>query len=702
VDSQKKHLYLVLIISLLFSHCASYSRKYESDYHYDVTIYRDTWGVPHIFGVTDADVAYGLAWAHSEDDFKTIQDILLAERGKLASVYGKDAAVNDYYVVFSSIWKHVNNDYLEKVPHEVKAICDAYADGVNHYAKMHPKEVLSNIYPISGKDIIAGFLHRTPLMFGLDNAIKKIMKKKNKDLSTLLDLEKNSIPWNIDMVASNVVAVNPDRSEDGFTRLMVNTHQPWSGPTSWYEVHLHSEEGWNMVGGLFPGSPVALIGHNEHLGWSHTVNSPDLIDVYRLDIHPENENSYFFDGEWKSLEETIVPIDVKLWGPISWTFKRDLFHSVHGPVIKTEHGTFAIKWARMDELNILTEWYRMNKATNLSEFKSAMSSCAIPMFNTGYADKSGNIFYVYNGAIPSRNVNYDWESILPGNTSQTLWTDYLSFSDLPQTTNPPSGFFQNGNSNPFLATGKLSDISSNITTASGVETHQTNRALRMLETFGVDSSISKEDFYNYKYDVSYSEKSLMAEVRDRFVTEYLKKNSQNYEAINIIKNWNLKVDANNQNATLAIMTFKLKFNKNKYNYNYDKILNRMNMAANRLMTHYGKLDVALGDVQRLEWGNVSYPLSGGPDIVRAIYSKWEKDKLIGYSGDCYFQMVEWDADGNVSAESINSFGSATQDSLSKHYNDQSLLFSQEKMKPIWMNLDDILKHLKTSYKPGMN
>jgi len=162
-------------MSLLFSHCSSYSGQFESDYNYnyDVTIYRDTWGVPHIFGVTDADVAYGLAWAHSEDDFKTIQDILLATRGRLASVYGKDAGVNDYYVAFSSIWKHVNRGYLEKVPSEVRAICEAYADGVNHYAKMHPNEVISDIYPISGKDIIAGFLHRTPLMFGLDNAIKK-------------------------------------------------------------------------------------------------------------------------------------------------------------------------------------------------------------------------------------------------------------------------------------------------------------------------------------------------------------------------------------------------------------------------------------------------------------------------------------------------------------------------------------------------
>ena len=150
------------------------------------------------------------------------------------------------------------------------------------------------------------------------------------------------------------------------------------------------------------------------------------------------------------------------------------------------------------------------------------------------------------------------------------------------------------------------------------------------------------------------------------------------------------------------MTFKLRFNKDRYKYNYDKILKRMNMSIERLMTHYGKLNVPLGDVQRLERGNISYPLSGGPDIVRAIYSKWEKNKLIAFSGDCYFQMVEWDREGNVSAESITSFGTATQDSFSKHYNDQSLLFSKEEMKPVWMELDDILKNLKKSYKPGIN
>ena len=158
MTSRTKYLYLVLIVSIVFSNCSSTYRRIESedDYNYDVTIYRDTWGVPHIFGITDADVAYGLAWAHSEDDFKTIQDILLAERGKLASVYGKSAAVNDYYVAFSSIWDHVNNGYYQKVPPDVRAICEAYANGVNKYASMHPNEVISDIYPIMGKDIIAG------------------------------------------------------------------------------------------------------------------------------------------------------------------------------------------------------------------------------------------------------------------------------------------------------------------------------------------------------------------------------------------------------------------------------------------------------------------------------------------------------------------------------------------------------------------
>ena len=194
------------------------------------------------------------------------------------------------------------------------------------------------------------------------------------------------------MLASNVVAVGPRRSADGYTRLLLNTHQPWHGPTSWYEVHVHSEEGWNMAGGLFPGSPVVFIGHSPNHAWAHTVNQPDLVDVYEIEMNPNNENQYMFDGEWRDLTVKTVPILVKLWGPIKWTIKRKIYRSVHGPVLKQKHGVYAVRYAGMNEMRTLEQWYRMNKATNLDEFKDAMSMLSLPMFNTGYADKEGNIY----------------------------------------------------------------------------------------------------------------------------------------------------------------------------------------------------------------------------------------------------------------------------------------------------------------------
>ena len=258
------------------------SESFRPDY--DVTIYRDTWGVPHIFGKTDADAAYGLAWAHSEDDFKTIQEIMLAGKAQLGSVYGPKAAINDYYVHILGIWDRVSSGYEKEIPNDVKAICEAYADGLNHYAATHPQQQFPGLYPVRGKDIIAGFMHRLPLMYGLENTLGKLYQKSKPRLVSTDIINSDENPLNISMLASNVVAVGPRRSADGYTRLLLNTHQPWHGPTSWYEVHVHSEEGWNMAGGLFPGSPVVFIGHSPNHGWSHTVNQPDLVDVYEIGV----------------------------------------------------------------------------------------------------------------------------------------------------------------------------------------------------------------------------------------------------------------------------------------------------------------------------------------------------------------------------------------------------------------------------------
>ena len=164
---------------------------------------------------------------------------------------------------------------------------------------------------------------------------------------------------------------------------------------------------------MFPGAPVILHGHNRNLGWASTVNHPDFIDVYVLDINPDNPYQYRFDGKWLDLDVRTAAIKVKLFGPISWTFKRETLWSVYGPVLRRPHGTYAVRYVGMGGVRQLEQWYRMNKTRDLGEWLDAMRMMAIPMFNFGYADGNGNICYLYNGNLPVRAESYFDDFLAP-------------------------------------------------------------------------------------------------------------------------------------------------------------------------------------------------------------------------------------------------------------------------------------------------
>ena len=374
-----------------------------------VRILRDSWGVPHVFGRTDAEVAFGLAYAHAEDDFATVQGALLAARGRLASVYGRSAAPNDYMVRLMRVWDTVDAGYERDLRPETRALCEAYAEGLNRYAGRHPREALAALYPATGRDVVAGFVHKMPLFFGLEAVLKRTPAP-----------------------GSNAFAVAPARSGDG-------------------EVHLHSDDGWDAVGGIFPGAPIVLHGHNRNLGWAHTVNMPDLIEVYLLEVDPKQPDRYRFDGGWRDLEKRGSGIEVKLLGPFSWTFDREPLWSVYGPVIRQPHGTYAVRVAGMGEVRQVEQWYRMNKARTLDEWLDAMSMQAVPSLKV-YADRDGHVGYLYNAKLPVRAEGFDWSQYLPGEISRTLWTEYLPFASLPRIVDPPSGFVQSCNGTPFRTT----------------------------------------------------------------------------------------------------------------------------------------------------------------------------------------------------------------------------------------------------------
>ncbi len=695
---------IILIVILIYS---LYTPLYhnpitqESFQDYKVTIYRDNWGVPHIVGNKDKDSIYGLAFAHAEDDFNTIQDIILASKGKLAKKYGKDGAPNDYMVQLLKIWEVVENNYTSQLSPDIREICDAYADGLNHYALLNPKKIVRGLFPVAGKDIVAGFVHRTPLMFGLDDVLSKLASNNELTIAQN-DVNFNNQPFDQTLLGSNVIAVSPNRSADGHTRIAINSHQPWSGPVAWYEVHLKSNEGLNIVGGLFPGSPVVFVGHNQNLGWSHTVNRPDLIDVYELQIHPENKNKYLFQGRWEELEVSKAILPVKIFGPLSWKFKKEILWSVHGPVIRNDSGTFAIRYSGYGEIRQVEQWFRMNKSKNLNDFVNAMEMLALPMFNTLYADKDGNIYYVYNALLPIRGSDsYNWNGIIQGTTARALWRGYFSFDQLPQILNPESGFLQNCNSTPFLATdGADNPDKSFFPQNLGIELFQTNRALRAHETFGKDKSITREEFYNYKFDTKYSTKSVMAVNLKRFLNEASSNDADILKALSILKNWNLDTDSTNIAMHLAYDAIQPHFEPKKYKYDYNQIMDRLIKSVQWSKKYYGDVEIKWGDILRLKRGKTDLGLSGGPDILRAVYSKKDGGKRIGTAGDCYFQIVEWDKKGNVSAQSIHQYGSATLDSSSIHYDDQAKLFATHQMKPVLMNLEDIKLNSTKIYKPG--
>ena len=671
---------LLIVVSILFSHILQGNTLTLNDPEFSAKIVRDEWGVPHIYGKRDADVSFGLAYAHAQDDYKTIEGVLLALRGKLAAAYGKDAAVNDYYVHLMDFWNTIENKYESDVPDDVKLLCDGYAAGINLFLRDHPEKSRKKFAVVTGKDIVTGFSHKMPLMFGLDGVLKKLSKDKPPEF---IGLKSDLDPGSFDMVASNVFAIAPQRSDDGYTRLWVNSHQPWDGPVAWYEAHLVSEEGWDFYAGLFPGSPVPFIGHNKYLGWSHTVNEPDLVDVYKLTINPLDKDQYWFEGYWKDMKVRTVSIKVKLFGPFFWTFKRPVKESIHGPVMTFKHGTYALRISSLKDLRFLEQWYRMGKARNFSEFKQAMKIHAIPMFNTGYADRDGNIYYVYNAKIPQRDNHHNWRKILPGESKRNLWHTYVPFDSLPQVFNPPDGFIQNCNSNPYLATGSTVDAIQPLPDWTGIEKHQTNRSMRALETFGIDPKITRDEFFDYKYDVNYSRESIIAGVRDRYVNEMAQEDVPELRpGLEMIKQWDLSADSSNTEAALAMIVLPNAFKIDNLKYDKESITDNLYDAIKYLEKKFGRIDVPLGQVLRLVRGDKNLPLSGGPGLLRAIYFEKKDGIYQGVAGDCYFQAVEWSPDGELNAWSIHQYGSAISVESSEHYNDQSTLFSEQKMKRI--------------------
>jgi acyl-homoserine-lactone acylase len=666
---------------------------------YDVEIARDEFGVPHINGKTDADTAYGLAFAHSEDDFATIQEVVSMSRGRYGAMVGQDGAQVDYVFNLLGVEDTVNRRYAE-IPADVRAVLDGYAAGLNHYAAKHPDEVrLSKLFPVNGKDIVAGFVLRAPFFYGLDNYIGALVEGKptpRESAAPMTPLGKDA-----DMNGSNAWAVAPSRMADGKTWLVSNSHQPLEGQVAWYEAVTHSGEGLDMAGALFPGSPFVLLGHNRHLGWTNTVNRPDLVDIYKLVLNATGDH-YRYDDKWLPLQQKRIWLPVK-FGWFTVPVPQTIYRSVHGPVIKNANGSFAIRYAGIDNVKAVEQYYRNTKATNWDEWTKAMSTGGITGTNFIYADKTGRIAYVYNALFPDRKAGFDYTKILPGDISAPVWAGPVPFDRFPKIVAPASGFVQNANNTPYLAAGPGSEIDPLKTSPYlGVELGMTNRGLMGTALVMNDTSITPEELIAIKMDTRYTKAGWVTGWMNSLLAVDTRKSPNMAEAQRLLQTWDWSSDGKGKADALAEGLIR---HAARANYRGEKLpdaAEALKEVTAEFVKRFGRLDPALGDIQRLRRGKVDLPLLGGTDTLRAT-TMWDRDQPDGKfrvrHGDSYIMLVRWDKAGAVVSESIQPYGAATNRPQSPHYTDQMKLYVAGRYKPVHFEWAEALKYATRRYRP---
>ena len=660
---------------------------------YKAEITRDTWGVPHVYGKTDADAAFGLAYAHAEDDFLNTAENMYLYRAQMGLKEGASGAVQDYLIKVLKIRERIKEKYITEVNEDVKKVIEAYAAGINYWMIKNPDNKYNHFFPLTAEDIVAGFSIQNLFFSGVVSSIEKLQRESDiKEEYTKLYRNEQFV------TGSNVLAVNSNKTIDESTRIIINSHQPLDGPLAWYEAHIRSDEGWNMMGGLFPGSPFVFVGFNENIAWGFTVNKPDLSDSYLLEINPENDDQYLLDGSWQDFEKEVIELPIKIFGPIRWTVKREAKFSAHGPVLEVGDKQYALKFSGMEDIKQVNQWFAMNKSNSLQEWKKAMRMRSIISFNGVYADKEDNIFFLHNSSSPLRMEGVDWSNTIDGTRSDLIWNKYVDFEDIPQITNPSSGWIASTNQDPFKVTGSEDNLNpKNYSPTLGLQTRMTNRAHRSIELFNEYEKVTEETFDLIKFDNKYSKQSRSY----KYISELFEQDFDSdilNQARDVLREWDLGTNLENTSAALGVCVLSSEWISEQGQRIPQEPEISCKECVEELSNTCGKVDPLWSERNFIVRGDKKISVQGGPDVLRAIYGRNDDSgDLSAAGGDGLYIHVSWDKNGLQNSKSIHQYGSSTQDSDSKHYSDQMDLYVGEKYKPTFFDQKDLANNTSESY-----
>jgi len=705
-----------------------------------VTIYRDAWGVPHVHGETDPAAAFGLSYAQAEDNFRQIEDNFARAIGRASEIYGEETLRDDWVNRALGVEALARREY-EGADERLRALLDGYAAGLEHYVASHPEvrseggpHVLERFEPWYPLALIRYLYYQRGFLRAAGLAAPEIEAEMAESAaggpggemdgaSAVLGGAPTAVPeLPRSEQGSNSWAVTAARSATGNPLLLINPHLPFFGPSQVYEGHVSSDEGWNMSGYTRLGFPLPYVGFNEHLAWASTDNAADLVDLYAERFDDPGDATKYRYGEGHR-PAVVWTDEIRVAGEGGTELRRFTFRATHhGPVVARRDGRpLAVHMAKLEEPGWLDQWYAMTRATNLAEFRDAVGRLDMLFGNYLYADRDGHIFYAYNAAVPRRSEGFDWSAPVDGSDPATEWQGYHPMVEIPQVLDPPTGWLQNCNGTPFLATAEGSGANPDpaafpaymVPEGDNARSRNARRILSAEETLTFDRWI----------ELSYDTLSLTAadEVPGLVATwERLRgadpeRAAAVAEPVSLLRDWDRVSTVDSEATTLFVYWFETRWRLGPAEEGGGDPwldIRALEEAMAHLEERWGTWRVAWGEVNRLQRvasggegfddDAPSFASAGVPSWAGAVFTMWSGEvdgerRRYGVGGNSYVAVVELGP--KVEARSLLVFG-ASADSASPHHLDQADRYLHGEYKPAWLTLEDVQANAERSYRPG--
>jgi acyl-homoserine-lactone acylase len=683
-----------------------------------VTIVRDDFGVPHIYGKSDADAVFGLLYAQCEDDFKRIERNYLWAIGRLAEVEGEDALYSDLRANLFMTQEEAIALY-ETSPDWLKDLCQAFADGVNYYLYTHP-----DVKPA----LLTRFEPWMPLYFTEGSIGGDIESISTADIKAFYEQQPvassrvhHQLP---EPQGSNGFALSGKLTQSGKAMLLINPH------TSFYfrgEVHVVSEEGLKAYGAVTWGQFFVYQGFNEHNGWMHTSSYTDVMDEFLETIEVrDGKRMYRYGEEWRPVEEKTVTLSYKK-GDSTLQKKFPIYRTHHGPVTHQIDGRWVSTAMMWKPVEALTQSYKRTKTTTMDEFLEVMRLRTNSSNNTVYADAAGNIAFFQGNFIPRRDVRFNFDQPVDGSDPATDWQGLHTIEEAIRVVNPGNGWIQNCNSTPFTSALNFSPRKEDYPYYMATEP-ENFRGVHAVKVLTGIQDVTIDQLITTAYDPYLPAFERLIPGLVAAWDQQGKQYSHLKPAIEVLRGWDYRVSLESKAMTLAhfyATVYMQKGARQEGQSPMDRMiaygttsplgerLAMLDEVVNKLNSDFGQWDVAWGEVnrfQRLDGAIVQHYNDSLPSIPVGMASgNWgalasfgvrgntNTKRIYGSYGNSFVAVVEFG--DRVKAKSLLA-GGQSGDPASPHFYDQAQRYADVQFKDVAYYRDDVEKRAVKTYHPG--